>query len=96
MKYLLLGDETKTLFVENSDATKSLFYDAKNKKWRNGGTRLWEARVGFDSSEPEDSPYRYGNSSSMLEIKEISKKEAEFFIRKRIDEKKINHLMEKR
>ena len=90
MKYLLLGDDTKTLFIENDDATKSIFYDAKNKKWRNGGTRLWDARVGFDPSEPEDSIYRYGNSSCMPEIVEISKEEAEEFIKLKIVESKID------
>ena len=86
MKYLLLGDDTKTLFIENDDATKSIFYDAKNKKWRNGGTRLWDARVGFDPSEPEDSIYRYGNSSCMIDIVEITKEEAELFVGFKINE----------
>lgn len=94
MKYLLLGDDTKTLFVENDDANKSIFYDAKNKKWRNGGTRLRDARVGFDPSEPEDSPYRYGNSSCMLDIIEVSKDEAEEFIKLKIEESKIEELLQ--
>ena len=94
MKYLLLGDDTKTLFIENDAATKSIFYDVKNKKWRNGGTRLWDARVGFDPSEPEDSPYRYGNSSCMLDIIEISKDEAEEFIGEPINEKDTERFFE--
>ena len=95
MKYLLLGDDTKTLFIENDDTTKSIFYDAKNKKWRNGGTRLWDARVGFDPSEPEDSPYRYGNSSCMLDIIEISKEKAEEFMGKKINEAAIKGLLKR-
>lgn len=37
--------------------------------------------IGFDASEPEDSPYRIGCSSVMDEICEITKEEAEAIIR---------------
>ena len=86
MKYLLLGDDYKNLYVETDDQTASLRFDKKMKQWVSGGTALWDNRVGFDESEPEDSIYRYGNGSCMEEIKEITKVEAELFINERIDE----------
>ena len=93
MKYFLLGDDYKTLYVETDNQTASLRFDKKKKEWVSGGTRLWDNRVGFDESEPEDSPYRYGNGSCMEEITEITKKEAEKFISMSIDEVIISILM---
>ena len=93
MKYYLLGDDAKVLFIEDDDQCCSVFYNKKEETWMNGRTRLLEARIGFDQSEPEGSPYRYGNSSCMPEIKEISKKEAEAFIEKTIDDNVIENLM---
>ena len=91
MKYLLLGDDYKTLYVETDDQVASLRYDKSQNKWVPGGTALFDNRVGFDPSEPEDSIYRYGNTDCMKEIKEISKEEAEAFISTAIDD---NHLRE--
>ena len=93
MKYLLVGDEDKTLFIEDDEQRHSIFYSEYQKKWLPGGDRLWRYRVGFDESEPEDSIYRYGNGSCMPEIKEITKEEAEAFISKKIDEKEIRRLL---
>ena len=87
MKYLLLGDEYKTLFIEDDEQLYSIRYDFKSGEWRPGDNELFNNRVGFDSSEPIDSPYRYGNSSCMSPIVEISHEEAEAFISKKIDEK---------
>ena len=89
MKYLLVGDEDKTLFIEDDKRKRSIFYSKFKKEWLAGGDRLWRYRVGFDESEPEDSIYRYGNGSCMPDIKEITKEEAEAFIYKKIDEKEI-------
>lgn len=89
MRYLLLGDEIKRLFVEDDKQLFSLRYDKNTDKWVDGGTTLWDNRVGFDESEPEGSPYRYGNGSCMEDIVEITKEEAENFIKKQIDEKEI-------
>ena len=86
MKYLLLGDEYKTLFVEDDEQLYSIRYDFKSGEWRPGGNELFNSRVGFDSSEPIDSPYRYGNSDCLKEIKVIAKEEAEAFISQKIDE----------
>ena len=93
MKYLLLGDDYKNLYVETDDQTASLRFDKKMKQWVSGGTALWDNRVGFDESEPEDSIYRYGNGSCMEEIKEITKVEAELFINERIDETTLEILL---
>ena len=94
MKYLLLGDEDRTLFVEDDRGIYSLRYDINNHRWVNGGTTLLDNRIGFDSSEDEDSIYRFGNSGCMKSITEITKKEAELFISSKIDEKSISILLE--
>ena len=79
MKYLLLGDEHKTLFIEDDKQLYSIRYDFKSGEWCPSGNELLNNRVGFDSSEPTDSPYRYGNSSCMKPIVEISHEEAEAY-----------------
>ena len=94
MKYLLLGDDYKTLYVETDDQVVSLRYDKNQNKWVPGGTALFDNRVGFDPSEPEDSIYRYGNTDCMKEIKEISKEEAEAFIKQKIEEKELRNILE--
>ena len=94
MKYLLLGDDYKTLYVETDDQVVSLRYDKNQNKWVPGGTALFDNRVGFDPSEPEDSIYRYGNTDCMKEIKEISKEEAEAFIKQKIEEKELRDALE--
>ena len=93
MKYLLLGDEHKTLFIEDDKQLYSIRYDFKSGEWRPGDDELWRNRVGFDGSEPIDSPYRYGNSSYMQTIVEITHEEAEAFISKEIDEKGAKRLL---
>ena len=94
MKYLLLGDDYKTLYVETDDQVASLRYDKSQNKWVPGGTALFDNRVGFDPSEPEDSIYRYGNTDCMKEIKETSKEEAEAFIKQKIEEKELRDALE--
>lgn len=93
MKYLLLGDDYKTLFVEGDKQQYSIKYDTQTKEWYPGGNELFNNRVGFDSSEPIDSPYRYGNSSCMRPIVEITHKEAEAFISHEIDEEYVLRLL---
>lgn len=93
MKYLLLGDEYKRLFIEDDKMINSIRYDVKNEKWVDGGFTLWDNRVGFDPSEPEGSPYRYGNGSCMEDIIEITKEEAEAFISKPINELEVKRLL---
>lgn len=86
MKYLLMGPH---LYVERDDQYKSIRYSASEGKWVNGNHELSDSRVGFDPSEPEDSPYRYGNVSCMDDITEITKEEAEKFIDSKIDEDEL-------
>ncbi len=93
MKYLLLGDEYKTLFVEDDEKQYSIKYDPKTKQWYPGGNELFNNRVGFDGSEPIDSPYRYGNSSCMRSIVEITHEEAEAFISQEINESFLDELL---
>ena len=93
MKYLLLGDKDKTLFIEDEKEQYSIKYDPKRGLWYPGGNELWNNRVGFDSSEPIDSPYRYGNSGCMRPITEITREEAEVFISEKIDEKAVKRLL---
>ena len=95
MKYLLLGDDYKTLFIEDDKEYSSILYSKAKGEWLDGGMRLWDARVGFDPSEPEGSPYRYGNGSCMEDIVEISKEEAEVFIGKKICEAEIRKILKK-
>lgn len=93
MKYLLLGDNYKKLFVEDDKQLFSLRYDKKADKWVDGGMILWDNRVGFDESEPEGSPYRYGNGSCMEDIVEITKEEAEEFISTPINVEELERLL---
>lgn len=93
MKYLLLGDNYKTLFIEDDELQYSIKYDLKTKQWYPGGNELFDNRVGFDSSEPIDSHYRYGNSSCMRSIVEITHEEAERFASQEIDEESVEHLL---
>ena len=93
MKFLLLGDDFKRLFVEDDKQLFSLRYDINSGKWVDGGMTLWDNRVGFDESEPEGSPYRYGNGSCMEDIVEITKEEAEEFISKSIDVEELEKLL---
>ena len=94
MKYLLLGDDTKTLFVENEKQTFAIYYDAKNNMWYNGTYKLWKNRVGFDPSEPVDSPYRYGNLSCMEEIVNITRKQAEEFLSRKFTDAQIGKVFD--
>lgn len=93
MKYLLLGDDYKTLFIEDNKQQYSIKYDPKTKRWYPSGNELFNNRVGFDSSEPVDSPYRYGNSSCTRPIVEITHEEAEVFISGEIDKGDVISLL---
>lgn len=90
MKYLLMGPH---LYVERDDQYKSIRYSSSEGKWVNGNHELSDSRVGFDPSEPEDSPYRYGNASCMDDIIEVTKEEAEKFIDQKIDESLLADLL---
>ncbi|MCR4904054.1 MAG: hypothetical protein K6A23_14445, partial [Butyrivibrio sp.] len=52
-------------------------YIFMNGKWMEDKDYIIQDHlVGYDSSEPDDSPYDIGNSSVVIEMKEISKEEA--------------------
>ena len=86
MKFLLLGDESKRLFVESDNQLYSVWYNTSEEKWIQGKTELFDARIGFDPYEPDDSIYKYGATEYLLDIVQITKEEAEKFISKTIDE----------
>ena len=85
MKYILLGDECKRLFIEDDEQQISFRYDPKKGEWVFGGSVLNDNRHGFDASEPEGSFFRSGNSGVMEPMKEITKEEAEAFLSMPID-----------
>ena len=93
MNYLLLGNETKRLFIEDDKQCYSVWFDKKEKKWIKGKTELFDARVGYDPYEPEDSIYKYGAGEYLLDIIQITKEEAEAFISECIDEDDIAYLI---
>ena len=93
MKYLLVGDNYKTLYIQNDKGTKAFCFNKKDNKWEDGSYSLFVASTGYDDSEPEGSPYRWGSGSSLQEIKYITKEEAEKFLNKPIDEKELEKLM---
>ena len=90
MKYYLVGDDFKRLFLEDENTGRAIFYHLGDNKWYEGTFILWKNRVGFDESEPIDSPYRFGNLSYMEDIVEITESEAEQFLGRKIVEKEIS------
>ncbi|MBQ9891512.1 MAG: hypothetical protein IJM39_08895 [Firmicutes bacterium] len=49
----------------------------KNGKWvPDTGFVIMDHLIGYDSSEPEDSPYRIGSTDVLMEMDEISEEEA--------------------
>lgn len=93
MKYLLLGDDYKALYIEDDQQFYSVYFEKSEEEWLPGGTSLNDARCGYDPYEPEGSPYRYGGSSYIRTIEKISKEEAEEFIGREIDEEYIKILL---
>ena len=94
MKYILvIKDGYKMLFIEDDRELYSVRYDKIDKKWVKGGTYLNDARLGYDPSEPPESPYRFGNLSCMADLVKITKEEAEEFISSPIDEEEVSKLL---
>lgn len=82
VKYLTFENE-KVLYVESADRTY-LKYDSSKHGWIDATTEVWDTQFGYDASEPEGSPYRFGNGSCMKTIKYINKADAETMIRRKI------------
>jgi hypothetical protein len=87
LKYLTLGDE-RQVFVESANHTY-LTYDSINQEWKDATTEVWDTQFGYDESEPEGSPYRFGNGSCMKTIRYISKADAEMMIGFKISQRKL-------
>ena len=62
MKYLVLGDDHKTLFIEADEQLFSVYFSKEKGEWLTGGTRLFDARVGFDPYKNQRSYHREDNS----------------------------------
>ena len=74
--YYLIND--RLLGKREGDYAYYLFRDGnwiKDENWL-----ILGKLGGYDDSEPDDSPYGWGSTSVMDEIKEISKQEADRFI----------------
>ena len=55
----------------------SYLYDMAKKEWVHDENKcLMDRRMGFDISEPADSPYRIGSSDMMDKVEEISEEKA--------------------
>ena len=69
--YYLIRERILAKREQNED------YILKNGEWVvDEKHRIMDYLEGFDPSEPEDSPYRFGNTSVMMEIDEISEEKA--------------------
>lgn len=93
IRYLLVGDDEKRLFVSDKDKNRCALYDKNEDKWIYLGAKLWELSVGFDPYEPVGSPYRWGSTSYLPDMVDITKEEAETIINKKIDEEMIIKLL---
>ena len=53
------------------------FYDKNTKSWIPDDSCIFSDRLmGYDSSEPKDSPYKIGDTSELEKIREITEEEA--------------------
>ena len=69
VKYYLMQE--REILAKGYDF-KYWIYDFDKREWiLDTKNIISDALMGFDDSEPEDSPYRIGNTSVMAEIKEI-------------------------
>ena len=64
------------------------YYIFTNWRWYpDGDSLIMDRLVGYDPSEPPDSPYRFGNGSIMAQMDEISYERAKELIGEDIFEK---------
>ena len=67
----------KNIIVGKRECNGERDYLFECGRWlTDAGSVISDHLVGFDTSEPEESPYRFGNTSVMMEMKEISEEEA--------------------
>lgn len=56
-----------------------LYY--KNLGWEVDKAHIiWDRLIGYDESEPDDSPYKIGNTDMLSRLEAISKEQAKYFI----------------
>ena len=92
MNYLLVGNDYKVLYIEGVTG-HAFWYSKSRNEWMYGDGDLSAARTGFDESEPEGSPYRYGNMDMLKDIDYITKEAAEEFIGKKLNEEKLKKML---
>ena len=83
MKYMLVGDDSPLLYKEDEITGNSYRFSRISNDWVEASEDLFIARTGFDPSEPEGSPYRYGCGDQLKTITYISEEEAMEYIKKR-------------
>ena len=73
-KYYFIND--LGIVAKSTDEGDFLF-DTKHKKWVfDVNRKLLDRLIGFDSSEPDDSPYSFGNTEMLDRVEEISEDRA--------------------
>ena len=74
MKYTYYHIKSLDLFAKSSSITDNYIY--MDGEWIKDDDFIVSDRlVGFDPSEPKDSPYRMGNTDIMSDLEEISEEE---------------------
>lgn len=67
----------KTIAKQEINGEGSYYYLLKEGKWVEDTDRVvWEHLWGYDPSEPEDSPYRFGSTSILTEMEDLTKEQA--------------------
>lgn len=81
--YYLIRDRIVARRESNGDSVRDrIFVDGE---WvDDSGHKIMDHLMGFDPSEPERSPYRFGNTDVLMEMDEISEEDA----KRIIDQKK--------
>lgn len=81
--YYLIVDRIVAKRVYDESYSKDYLF--RKGKWvEDTDCEIMDHLMGFDSSEPKDSPYRFGNGSVLAEMKEISMEQAMTFINRQI------------
>ncbi len=73
--YYLIWERTVAKREKNEEYYKDYLFE--NGRWiKDEEHIIADHLIGFDPTEPEDSPYRYGSTSVLMEMDEISEKDA--------------------
>lgn len=80
--YYLIRDRIVAKREENEKHIKDYLF--RDGKWvEDAGWVVMDHLVGYDPSEPEGSPYRFGSTDILMEMEEISEKDAMSLINQR-------------